>query len=86
MYFFSSHNATLSNSDSSLLNHPREQTSHSESNISVIESTSHQSSQNRNSIILLFNNKAKCGAAILWSLICVRHGFSDNYMTNFVSI
>lgn len=40
--FFSPCNATLSNSDSSLLNHPIKP-SHSENNVSVIENTSLQS-------------------------------------------
>ena len=76
---------TSSNSDSSLLNHPREATSHSKNNISVIGNTSLQSTQNQNSIILSFNNKAKVDADIIWSLFSVRHGFSDSSMTNFVS-
>ena len=43
----SPHNATSLNSDSSLLNHPGEVTSHSENNISVIENTSLQSTQSK---------------------------------------
>ena len=46
--FFSPRNATSSNSDSILLNHTGEATSHSENNVSVIANTSLQSTRNQN--------------------------------------
>ena len=61
-----------------------EATSHIENNFSVIENPFLQSTQNRNGIIPTFDNKVKCEAEIIWSFFCVRHGFSDNSMTNFL--
>ena len=63
--FFSPRNATSSNSDSRLLNHPTEALSHSEINVSAIENTSLPLARNQNSIILSFNNKAKREAEII---------------------
>ena len=83
--FFSPRNTTSSNSDSRLLNHLGEATSHSENNISAIENTSLPLAWNQNSIILSFNNKAKREAEIIWSLFCLRHGFSYNSMASFLS-
>ena len=55
-------------------------------NVSIIENSSLQSTQNQNSIILSFNDKAKCEGEIIESLFFVRHAFSDNSMTNYVSM
>ena len=81
----SSNNATLWNSSPSLLHRSGKATSHNEINVSVIENTSLQSTQNQNSVILSFINGAKPEPEIIWCLFCVRHGFSDNSMTSFVS-
>ena len=84
--FFSPHNTASLNWDSSLLNYPGEATSQSENNVSVIENAFLQSTQNENSIIVSFNNKVKPKAEIIWSLFCVRHGFSGSSMTNFIAM
>ena len=84
--FFNPHNSPASDSISSA--NSSETQSHN--NISVskdqdISMTRPQSTQNQSSILLSYNNKAKREAEIVWTLFCVRHGFSNNSMANFVS-
>ena len=73
--FFNPHNSTSPASDSISSANSSETQSHNNISVSM---TRPQSTQNQSSILLSYNNKAKREAEIVWTLFCVRHGFSNN--------